>query len=58
MLGHRSQFFRIFGPFWTHLTPSWFFGTLFWDLFRFFVDFGCIPGGFWDGFSMVFRIFA
>ena len=57
MLGHFSHFFRILGAFWTHLTPSWCFGTLFLDFYRFFVDFGWISGRFWDGFSMVFRTF-
>ena len=58
MLGDFSVFFRILGAFWTHLTPSLFSGTLFLDFYRFFVDLGWISGGFWDGFSMVFRILA
>ena len=58
MLGHFSFFFRILGAFWTHLPPSWFSGTLFFDFSRFFVNFEWISGRFWDGFSMVFRIFA
>ena len=41
-----------------HLTPSWFFGTLFLDFYRFVIVFGWISEGFGDGFSMVFRIFA
>ena len=51
MLDHFSQFLRILGALWTHLTPAWFFGTLFFDFFRFLVDFGWISGRFWDGFS-------
>ena len=58
MLGDFSVFFNISGAFWTHLTPSWFFGALFLDFYRFFVNFGWISGRFWDGFSMVSRIFA
>ena len=58
MLGNFSQFFRIWGAFWTHLTPSLFFGTLDLDFYRFLVDFGWISEGFGDGFSMAFRIFA
>ena len=58
MLADFSQLFRILGAFWTHLTPSWFFGTLFLHFYRFFVDVGWISGRFWHGFSMVFRIFA
>ena len=59
MLGHFSQFFRILGAFWTHLTPSLFFGTSFFGFLTIFVDdLGWISGRFWDGFSMVFRIFA
>ena len=56
MLGHFSQFFRILGAFWTHLTPSLFLGTLFLDFYRFLVHLGWISGGFWDGFSMIFGI--
>ena len=58
MLGHLLQFFRILEAFWTRLTPYCFFGTFFSDFYRFFVDLGWISGGFWDGFSMVFHIFA
>ena len=58
MLAHFSQFLRILGALWTHLTPAWFFGTLFFDFFRFLVDFGWISGRFWHGFWMVFRTLA
>ena len=58
MLVHFSHFLYILGSFWTHFTPSWFSGTLFFDFCRFFVNFGWISKRFWDGFSMVFRIFA
>ena len=58
MLGHFSQFLFILGFFGAHLTPAWFSGMLFLDFSRIFVDFGWISGRFWDGFSMVFRMFA
>ena len=58
MLGHFSRFVRNLGAFWTRLTPSWFHGTFFSHFWRFVDNFGWISGRFWDGFSMVFRIFA
>ena len=58
MLDHFSQFLRILGALWTHLPPARYFGTLFFDFFRFLVDFGWISGRFWHGFSMVFRTLA
>ena len=55
MFGLFAQFFRIFEAFWTRLTPSLFFGTLFFlDFDRLLVDFGWISGRFGDGFLMVF----
>ena len=42
MVVHFSQFLRIWGTLWAHLTPAWFFGTLCLDLYRIFVDFGWI----------------
>ena len=50
ILSHFFAFWGLFGRILRHL------GFL--EFSRFFVDFGWISGRFWDGFSMVFRIFA
>ena len=59
--GYVGPFFAIFSHFGGFLNASYTI-FVFWDAFlefcRFFVDFGWISGGFWDGFSMVFRFFA
>ena len=49
--------FRVVFAFWAHLKSSWHFFTMFFDLFRFSIDFGWIWGGFWEGFGRIFRCF-